>query len=62
MISTPDRLFFCIDASPGMDLSVRLELGNRNKDDNSLFSTFDVDFFCGADLERTELGLELWDV
>jgi len=39
-----------------------LDLGNGDKDDNSLLSTLGVNLLCGRDLELPQLGLELGDI
>lgn len=48
--------------SPLLNSVESLDLGNRNKDNNSLLSTLSVNLLCGRDLELPQLGLELWDI
>lgn len=47
---------------PLLDLVEGLELGNGDEDDNSLLAALNVNLLSGADLERSELNLELGDV
>jgi hypothetical protein len=39
-----------------------LDLGDWDKDDNSLLSTLDVNLLGGRDLQLPQLRLELWDI
>lgn len=39
-----------------------LDLGNRDKDNNSLLSTLGVNLLCRRDLELPQLALELGDI
>jgi hypothetical protein len=48
--------------TPLLDLPERLQLGNRNENNDSLLSTSNINFPGSRDLERAKLGLKLWDV
>jgi hypothetical protein len=48
--------------SPLLNSVEGLDLGNRDKDNNSLLSTLGVNLLCRRDLELPQLGLELWDI
>lgn len=45
-----------------LDLVERLELGNRDEDDDGLLAALDVDLTRGRDLEGAQLGLEVGNV
>jgi hypothetical protein len=48
--------------SPLLNSVESLDLGNRDKDNNSLLSTLGVNLLGGGDLELPQLGLELGDI
>jgi hypothetical protein len=48
--------------SPLLDFTESLELGNGNKDDNSLSTAFYINFAGCRDLQRPKFGLQLGNI
>ena len=48
--------------APGLNLVEGLELGDRNKDNNRLLATTNINLSGSRDLQRAEFSLEIGDV
>lgn len=52
----------CVPDAPLLDLTESLQLGHGHKDNDGLFATSDVNLAGSGDLERSQFGLQLWDI